>query len=133
MKVCRDALMSRSSDPQLRLIAANAFSGVGEGESVVQELEEAARLAPSWAEPLIRLGEASLANGQVDNAIELGEAALDRSPGSLDALYLILSARSQQANLADAAAVASVLAGLFCHRAPRAVFRWPDARRKRRG
>src|SRR5690606_38997579 len=105
----RDALILRPADPQLHLVAAEAYAGVGEGEAFVQSLEEAVRLAPSWGEPLLRLGATALASGRQDDALVLAEAALERSGGNADALFLAASARSQQAAASDAAAIASAL------------------------
>src|SRR5690606_28539281 len=66
-------------------------------------------LAPAWGEPLLRLGAASLAAGQQDDALLLAEAALQRSGGNADALLLVATARSQQAVESDSAAISAAL------------------------
>lgn len=72
--------------------AGDAVASLGEPRAALSHWQSAATTDATWARPRIRAGEMLLAAGRMEDARDLAEAALRRSPNDADALLLRVEA-----------------------------------------
>lgn len=93
-----DLKMSPNS-PWIRGILGDGYYAQNEPEQAIEQWEYAARLRPSWANPLIRQVQPLVAMGKTQEAVDRARGALVRAPTNIDAYRAL--ALSRAANLSN--------------------------------
>jgi Tfp pilus assembly protein PilF len=108
---CQAAIRDQATRQQHTFAAAffhhtlgDVYARVGEVDAAVKEWRDAARSAPAWHAPLLKLADVALQSGRFDEARLIAEAAERRAPGDREALVLQAAARLGMLRPGDAQA-----------------------------
>ncbi len=81
VEVCRKALTAAPDNACIHYFLGEAYSQLGENEPAIDQWKEAIKYANSWSMPFIRISQTFASSNRGFAALQLAEAAFQRSPG----------------------------------------------------
>jgi Flp pilus assembly protein TadD len=104
----RDALSRDQQNGLFRFWIGEAYWALGEAEMAVQTWKEAAAVLPAWYEPPLRMSQAKLAAGRIDDALADAQESYQRLP-ALRTLVNLVTVRFRRLELSPSDADAATL------------------------